>query len=465
MDLPDLPAVRQRALLARREVSARELLEAHRNSVEQRNPRLNAIVTETWELAEQRAAAADEASARGESLGVLHGLPVAHKDLFLTAGIRTTKGSPLLADWVPAVDSLIVARQRAAGAVTIGKTNTPEFGAGSQTFNEVFGVTRNPWDPDRTCGGSSGGAAVALATGMVALADGSDMGGSLRNPASFCGVVGLRPSPGRVPSWPTETPWSPLSVHGPMGRTVRDVALFLSAIAGPDPRAPLSLEDGPAVFERLDPRHHARVAWTPDLGLPVDPAVRQALASVPGILEQVGCEVTGDVPDLASAGEVFQVLRSFSFETSYGPLYDEDPTALKATLRWNVEEARRRGATELASAERERARLMEIVDGFFGEHDALALPTVQVPPFPVEVEWVDEIDGVSMPTYIDWMRSCSDISVLGLPAVSVPAAFTEDGLPVGLQLVGRPRGDLDLLRIAAAFEDAAGVGSLATTAR
>src|SRR5215211_1393395 len=238
--LADRSALDLAALLRRGEVSAQEVLGAHLERIAAVNPALNAIVTLVAERAAADAAAADRRQARGADLGPLHGLPVAHKDLHVTAGIRTTMGSSLFADWVPDVDALIVARARAAGAITVGKTNTPELGAGSQTFNPVFGPTANPWDPSRTCGGSSGGAAVALACGMVPLADGSDMGGSLRNPASFCGVVGLRPSPGRVPTWPTRHPWGTLSVDGPMARTVADVAFFLSALAGPDPRCPIS---------------------------------------------------------------------------------------------------------------------------------------------------------------------------------------------------------------------------------
>ena len=229
-------------------MSAREVLDAHLARIGAVNPTVNAIVTLVAERAAADAAAADERQARGEALGPLHGLPVAHKDLNVTAGIRTTMGSPLFADWVPDVDALVVTRAREAGAITVGKTNTPELGAGSHTFNPVFGPTANPWDPGRTCGGSSGGAAVALACGMVPLADGSDMGGSLRNPAGFCSVVGLRPSPGRVPTWPTRHPWGTLSVDGPMARTVADVALFLSVLAGPDPRCPTSIDQPGAGF-------------------------------------------------------------------------------------------------------------------------------------------------------------------------------------------------------------------------
>ena len=278
-DLVLRTASEQARLVRLGDVSARELLAAHLDRIERINPALNAIVTLVPEMANDWATAADDRFAAGAEVGPLHGLPIAHKDLELTAGIRTTMGSPLFADHVPTEDALIVQRMRAAGAITIGKTNTPEFGAGSQTFNRVFGATRNPYDPSKTCGGSSGGAAVALATCMVPIADGSDTGGSLRNPASFCNVVGMRPSPGRVPAWPTVTPWTVLSSHGPMGRTVTDVALLLSVLAGPDPRSPISLSEPGSVFG-IDLRTDVggwRVAWSEDLGLPVDQAVRSAL--------------------------------------------------------------------------------------------------------------------------------------------------------------------------------------------
>ena len=401
------------------------------------------------------------ASPAASPSGPLHGLPVAHKDLALTAGIRTTFGSPLYADWVPDESSLVVERIQAAGAITIGKTNTPEMGAGSQTFNPVFGATRNPYDLSKTCGGSSGGAAAALACGMVPIADGSDMGGSLRNPASFCNVVGFRPSPGRVPVWPTEAPFSQLSVEGPMARTVADVALLLSAIAGPDPRSPIALSEPGSVFGvPLDSDVRGlRIGWSDDAGgLPAEPAVRSALGPARRALEDLGCVVVDEFPDLADAAEIFQVLRAVEFEVGLGALYDEHRDSLKETIRWNVEVARRLTAVDVAQALRAHAALHERVRQFMESVDFLALPTVQVPPFDVGIEWIHEIRGAAMETYIDWMRSCSDITVTGCPAISVPAGFTPDGLPVGLQLVGRHRDDLGVLQLAHAFEQATRVG-------
>jgi amidase len=363
-------------------------------------------------------------------------------------------GSPLLADFVPKEDGLIVRRMRAAGAVTIGKTNTPELGAGSQTFNPVFGATRNPYDLDRTCGGSSGGAAVALASHMTPIADGSDMGGSLRNPASFCNVVGMRPSYGRVPSWPDSTPWSGLGTSGAMGRTVGDLALQLQVLAGPDPRVPISLPDPGSIFDvELDvDLGSPRVAWTPDLGLPVEREVRDALAFVPARLEELGCSVSEAMPDLRGAREIFQTLRAWHFEISGGALYDRAPDQVKDTVRWNIEEARRRSLVDHARAAAGHAALVERVRAFFGEYDVLALPTTQVVPFDVNLDWPRSVDGEEMPTYIDWMRTCSDITLTGCPAISMPAAFTPGGLPVGVQFVGRPRGDVELLRFARLWE-------------
>ncbi len=461
-DLLMRSAVEQARLVRSGEVSARELLAAHLDRIELVNPALNAIVTLVPEMAADWASAADDRFAAGAEVGPLHGLPVAHKDLELTAGIRTTMGSPLFADHVPTEDALVVERLRAAGAITIGKTNTPEFGAGSQTFNPVFGATRNPYDPSKTCGGSSGGAAVALAACMVPIADGSDLGGSLRNPASFCNVVGLRPSPGRVPAWPTLAPWTTMSTVGPMGRTVADVALQMQAIAGPDPRSPIALSEPGDIFavELGVDVSGCRVAWSEDLGLPVDRAVRAALAHVPGVLEALGCDVEAAAPDLRDARDIFQVLRAWQFEVGFGELYDRRGDAMKDTIRWNVEAARRHSMQDHARASVAHARLVDRVRRFFERYDVLALPVSQVPPFDVECEWVTEVDGVVMETYIDWMRSCTDISVTGCPALSVPAGFTPDGLPVGVQFVGRPRGDVDLLRFGYGFEQATRVGDV-----
>ena len=456
-----LTATHMAAMLSNGEISARELLAAHLERISQVNPAVNAIVTFTPELAAERAAAADEAHARGESLGLLHGLPVAHKDLALTAGVRTTMGSPLFADFVPDIDALVVERQREAGAVMVGKTNTPEFGAGSHTFNPVFGITRNPYDLAKTCGGSSGGAAVALATRMLPLCDGSDLGGSLRNPAAFCNIVGFRPSPGRVPSTTSQDAWFPLAVEGPMARTVADVAFFLRALAGPDDRSPVSNQESPEVFAGSLERdlRGVRVAWSSDAGgLPIDPAVRAATANVPDVLSDLGCEVVAAWPDLSDAPHIFQARRAWLFAVGFGPLLEEYGDQLKETVVWNIEQGLAMSISDYADICRRHTQLFAGVDSFMSSTDGgfefLACPTTQVPPFDVEVEYPTEIEGVEFETYIDWMRSCSDITVTTHPAISVPAGFTTDGLPVGLQLVGRHRADRSVLELAHAWESA-----------
>ncbi|HEV2782798.1 MAG TPA: amidase [Actinophytocola sp.] len=449
-------------LLRRREVSAREVVQAHLDRVERVDPAVNAIATLTAERALDEATAADERIAGGEPIGPLHGIPLVYKDTHDTAGIRTTYGSPLLAGNVPKRDELAVARLRAAGAITLGKSNVPEFGAGSHTFNQLFGATRNPYALSRSAGGSSGGAAAALASGMCALADGSDMGGSIRNPASFCNVVGLRPSPGRVPTWPNLTPWSPLSVQGPLARTVADAALLLSVQAGPDPRCPFALDEpGERFAEPMDPDLSGlRVAWTPDLGgtVPVDPDVAAVLADLPTVLSGLGCRVEPDGPDLSGGDEVFRTLRAWQFELILGELYDRHADRLKPSLRDNIALGRRLTGPDIGRAHRLQAALHERVGEFFTRHDVLVLPVSQVAPFPVEWEYPAEVAGRHMTDYIEWMRSAYLISVTGCPALSVPAGFTVDGLPIGLQIVTPPRADALALRVGLALEQATGFG-------
>ena len=454
-------AVAQAAMLRAGDISSVELVTAHLEHIESVNPELNAIVTLTADHALEMAAEADQRQARGDDLGLLHGLPIAHKDLADTAGIRTTLGSTLMADRVPEENALVVQRALDAGAVTMGKTNTPEFGAGSQTFNEVFGPTKNPYDPTRTCGGSSGGAAVALAAGMVPLADGSDMGGSLRNPASFCNVVGFRPSPGRVPAWPKADPWSYLSTEGPMARTVDDVALLLAAQAGPDPRSPIALDLPGSHFAPPlgDPPSSLRIAWAPDLGgLPIDKAVTDALAHVPAVFEGLGHRVEAACPDLTEAGSVFDTLRAWSFALGHGDLIEEFGDRMKETVQWNVQRGRELPMTTHLEASKVRAELYARTVAFFDQYDFLLAPVAQVPPFPVETEYITEINGVELQTYIEWMRVVSDVTVMNVPAISVPAGFTTDGLPIGLQIVAAPRADRALLEIAKQFETATKVG-------
>ena len=459
MDVVHRPAVEQRALLDSGAISAVELCEAHLAQVERVDPLVNALVTRTAEAALARAGESDERRGRREPPRLLEGLPVAHKDLLDTAGVRTTYGSPIYADNFPAFDALPVQRMREAGAVMLGKTNTPEFGAGSQTFNPVFGTTRNPWDLSRTCGGSSGGSAVALACCMVALADGSDLGGSLRNPAAFCGVVGLRPSPGRVPSWPSDAPWSPFAVDGPMARTVADVALLLDALCGEDPRAPLSLAAPAVPFRQIDERQPAgvRIAFAPTLGaLPIDPEVAAGVGRALAALAAAGASVELDEPDLADADHVFEVERALGFSALRGEL-EAHPELLKQTVRWNIEQGLALTGADVSDARFRHARLLERADAFMQGYDVLACPATQVLPFPFEIEYPEVIDGTRMQTYIEWIRVCSRITVSGLPAISIPAGFSAGGLPIGLQLVGRRRGERDLLAVALLAERVLGL--------
>lgn len=460
--LPDLAGVELVRRLHEGETSALEVMEAHLDRIEALDPRINAIPTlrPRSELLEE-ARLADAARARGEAIGPLHGIPHAVKDLVATRGIRTTLGSPIFEGWVPQQDALFVERLRRAGAIVIGKTNVPEFGAGSQTFNAVFGPTRNPYDPSRTPGGSSGGAAAALACGMVPFADGSDLGGSLRNPGSFCNVVGFRPTPGRIAEDGEAA--GGLAVQGPMGRSVSDVVHLFSVLAGPDARDPHSQRLPPLDFG--DPLERdvrgLRVAWSDDLGrFPVEPAVTAVCRTALEAFEGLGVRVEEATPDFAGAEATFQTLRAGMFAQGFGPLLDRERARLKNTVVWNIERGRALSPGAIVAAETERQALMRRVDAFLVDHDFLCLPVSQVPPFSVEVEWPREVAGVAMETYLDWMMTCAVITLTELPAISVPAGFTPDGLPVGLQVVGRRHGDLELLRFARAFEAATGHGAV-----
>ena len=441
-----------------REMSCREVMGAHLNQIERVNPIVNAIVTQIPAgQALALADAADEAVLQGKEIGPLHGLPIAHKDLVPTKGMRTTWGSPIYKDFVPDHDGLIVERLKKAGAITIGKTNTPEFGAGSQTFNQVFGETLNPYDTTKTCGGSSGGAAVALACGMLPLADGSDMGGSLRNPGNFCNIVGFRTSPGRVPVWPRLVAWFPISVQGPMARTVQDVALMLSAIAGPDPRSPIAVAEPGSLFSRPLARDFkdVRIAWSKDLGeLPVDPRVTQALENQRHVFEDLGCIVDEGQPDFCDADEIFKVWRAWNFELQFGELMEKQPQLIKDTVIWNIEQGRKLAGPQIGQAEVKRTELYHRVREFMDNYEFMICPVNQVPPFDINQRWIEAVDGVKMETYIDWMKSCYYITVTGLPAISVPCGFTPEGLPVGMQIVGRHNADFSVLQLAYAFEKA-----------
>jgi amidase len=457
MDLVATSAVSLARMLRAKELSATELLTAYLDRIDKINPALNAIVTLAAQNAQDEAAAADKEAARGEFRGPLHGLPIAIKDLADTAGILTTYGSPILTDNVPGRDAAYVASLKRAGAIVIGKTNTPEFGAGSQTFNTVFGVTRNPYDLAKTPGGSSGGAAAAVAARLLPFADGSDLASSLRNPASFCGVVGLRPSPGRIPSADAESdPWASLSVIGSIARSVDDAALLLGALAGRDPRDPKSVAAPPDALDPIVPARleSLRIAWSRNLrDLPVAAAVTAALEPRREQLAALGAHVTDAEPDLRAADFVFDTLRAVGY-ASLAPLLEAHPGELKDSVVWNVRKGLALSGGEIARASAARGGAYAAMQTFLESHDVLALPTAQVVPFPVEQEWVEEIDGVAMEHYVAWLRTCSRITVTGHPAISIPAGLTADGLPVGLQLVGRHLEERRLLEVAAAFEAA-----------
>ena len=455
-DLVFRPATELTRLLRRREVSATELTRAFIAQVERVNPKVNAIVTFLPEQALAEARRIDEA--KGER-GVLAGLPIAFKDVVPTKGIRTTFGSPIYADHVPAEDHAMVERVRAAGAVTLGKTNLPEFAAGSQTFNPIFGTTLNPYDPSKTCGGSSGGAAVAVACGMLPFADGSDLGASLRNPGNFCNVVGFRPTPGRVPSYPAADVWGTLSVMGPIARSVEDAALLLSAMAGPDIRSPISIAEPGERFARPLARDFrgVRVAWSGNLGgLPVDKRVTEALEPRRTVFESLGCIVEEAEPDLAGAEEAFHVLRAVSFAERYGALMKEHRGRMKDTVVWNIEAGLKLTGPQVGRAMALRSEIYTRMRKFMDRYEFLLLPVNQVVPFPIEREYPEAIEGEPQVNYLDWMKTCYYITVTSHPAISVPAGFTRDAvpLPVGLQIVGRFRDDFGVLQVAHAFEAA-----------
>lgn len=452
-----------------RRVSCREVMSAYLAHIGRVNPAANAIVAlREHDALMQEAAAADQALAAGKSAGWMHGMPQAPKDLALTRGIRTTFGSPIFKDNVPATDAIIVERARKAGAILIGKTNTPEFGLGSQTFNPVYGATRNPYDATRCAGGSSGGAAAALALRMLPVADGSDFGGSLRNPAGFCNVYGFRPSMGRVPYGPTpEVFIQQLGYEGPMGRTLADVALLLATQAGPDPRTPLALEQDP-VLARLNPDNvmaslgadlkGKRIAWLGDWDgyLPMEdgilPLCEQALQAFPAF----GVAVEKIKPPFAPERlwKTWLVHRHFLVGNGMLPFY-RDPARraqLKPEAVWEIEGALKLSASDVFAASAERSAWLQALQQVFASFDYIAVPTAQVFPFDVREPWPKSIAGRQMDTYHRWMEVVFPWTLSGCPAISVPVGFGREGLPMGMQLIGRPRDDLSVLRLARAYE-------------
>ncbi|HUH85343.1 MAG TPA: amidase family protein [Stellaceae bacterium] len=448
--------------LARREVSPLELIDAALARIDAVDGAVNALPVRCADRARDHARRLMAAPMPTDRRGWLGGLPLAIKDSMDVAGVRSTQGSPIFANHVPARSDLQVEALEAQGGIVLARSNAPEFAAGANTFNEVFGKTRNPWNTTTTCGGSSGGSAVALATGEVWLANGSDLGGSLRIPASFCSVVGLRPSPGLVPHGPKDNAFDGLGVSGPMARDIGDLALMLDAMARFDPRDPLSHE--PPARSFVDavaaPKPPRRVGFSADLGfLPIDPEVRDIAAAAAGRFAELGGAVEENTPDFRGAAEIFQTLRAVRFVASYAPLLREHRALLKPEVVWNIEKGQKLDAETIGRATRERVALYGRVAAFFAEFDLLATPTVIVPPFNIEERYVTEVAGHRFDNYVDWLGMTYAVTLTECPALSMPCGFTRSGLPVGLQLVGRPRGEAALLGAAALLEAALAIGA------
>ena len=460
-DICFLPAKEMAGLIRAKKLSSREVMRAHLDQIKRVNSQVNAIVTLVdEEKLMAQAAAADEELVKGNVRGPLHGMPVGVKDLHEAAGIRTTYGSPVFRNFVPDFDCRVVQREKAAGAIVIGKTNVPEFGLGSQTFNPVFGATRNPYDLTKTCGGSTGGGSVALACGMVPLADGSDMGGSLRNPPNFCNVVGIRPSPGRVSNVPTHLGWFTYSVPGPVARNVSDCAFFLSILAGYDHHLPISIELPGAPFAQQLGRDFkgVRVAMFKDLGLPWEREVKEAVQAQAKVFESLGCIVEEAEPDLHEADECFNAWRHWATELGFGDMLAEHGAELNEYVHWHVQEGRKLTGPHLARIEAKRTELFQRMTGFLSEYEFFLMPVSQVLPFDVTTHYPTEISGVKMESYMAWMKSAYYISTVGNPAMSVPCAFSKSGLPIGIQIVGRHHDEWGVLQMGYAFEQATKIG-------
>jgi amidase len=448
-------------LIRRRSISAREVMAAFLRQIDRVNPKINAIIAKLND--EKCLALADEADqrlVRGD-VGSLHGLPFAFKDLDAAVGFPLTRGSPIFRNFMPAEDSVLVDRLRKAGVIPIGKTNVSEFGMGSHSYNEVYGTTLNPYDLTKTAGGSSGGAGAALAAGLLPLASGSDLGGSLRNPANFNNIVALRPTVGLVPTAPTLLPFVGFSVKGPMARSVADAAFLLSEMAGDDPRDPACYPSDPSLFGRPLDREFkdVRVAWCPDLeGLPLDRRVGAILDSQRKTFANLGCIVEDACPDLSGADEVFLTIRAWNFWHMLGPLLEKHRHEMKPEAVWQIEAGSKLTGDDVAKAMTKHGELMERMRLFQEKYEFILCAVNQVPPFDATINWPREIEGVEMEHYIAWMKSAYWITPTFCPAISVPAGFTVDGLPVGIQIVGRYRDDLGVLQVAHAFEQATGFG-------
>ena len=455
-DLFKLTARAAVASLKRGEVSPRELIEAALARISATDSAIAALPTLAAERAYSAAGRIDRASLPA-------GLPFAVKDLDDVAGVLTTRGSPIYARHVPTRSDIVVERLEAAGGIVLAKSNTPEFGAGANTYNQIFPDTRTPWNTNLTSSGSSGGSAAALAAGQVWLATGSDLGGSLRTPASYCGVVGLRPSPGRVPSGPSDFPFDTLAVKGPMARNVGDCALMLDAMAGRHDEDPLSLEAPREPYLRAaeGARLPVRVAYSPDLGIcPVNPAVRQTVAAAMKKLAAAGVIVEEATPDLHDAQEIFRILRAAGFVAGLKPEYDSYRDQLKPEVIWNIEQGLALDAEAIGQAEKGRGQLFHRVLAFMKNYDLLLVPAASLPPFDVKTRWIRALEGETYENYVEWIRITYALTLTSLPILCIPCGMTTEGLPIGLQLVGRLHGEAALLRAGAAMEELFGIASL-----
>ena len=449
-------------LIRDRSISAREVMGVFLRQINRLNPKINAIVAK---LDDDKCLAlaqdADRRLDRGESVGPLHGLPFAFKDLDAAVGFPLTRGSTIFKNFMPAEDSVLVDRLRKAGVIPIGKTNVSEFGMGSHTYNDVYGTTLNPYDLTKTAGGSSGGAGAALAAGLLPLASGSDLGGSLRNPANFNNIVALRPTVGLVPTAPALLPFLGFTVKGPMARSVADVAFLLSVMAGADTRDPACYPSDPTKFAApLDRDFKAvRVAWCLELGgLPLDERVRSVLQAQRKTFEDLGCIVEDVCPDLGGADEIFLTIRAWSYWHTLGPLLEKHRDEMKPEAVWQIESGNKLSGSDVANAMTRQGELMERMRRFQEKYEFFICAVNQVPPFDASINWPREIEGVKMEHYIEWMKSAYWITPTFCPAISVPAGFTDDGLPVGIQIVGRYREDFAVLQVAHAFDRATGFG-------
>ncbi len=451
------------ALLRQKQISPLELIDAAAERIAHTDGKLNALPTVCIERAREGAARLEQVAIADRPPWHLHGLPIAVKDLLNVAGVRTTHGSLIFKDHIPDLSDLSVLTLEQNGALVIAKSNTPEFGSGGTTFNQVFGTTYNPWDLSKTAGGSSGGSAAALAAGQVWLATGTDLGGSLRIPASFCSVLGLRPSPGRVAMGPDAIPWQSMSVTGPMARSVADLALCLDAMVGPNLKDPRSMERPQGLFlEAVDrPAAPGKVAFSPDLGLaPVDGEVRDICARAAGRFGELGAEVAEEAPDLGGSSQIFRILRGARYVASYLQHLETQPELLKPDVAQNIRQGLTLTAQDIAAAEKARGEIYQRAVRFFETYDLLLCPAVVAPPFPADQRYLQEVDGAAFDTYFGWLVLTYALTLTACPSLSIPCGFTAAGLPVGLQMTGPPRGEAKLLAAAALFEQISDLSGL-----